>query len=47
MTDEYYLVDHSTFTYLVLPEKGFVEFFKREVQADQMARQVACFLEKG
>ena len=46
-TDEYYLVDHSTFTYLVLPEKGFVEFFKREVQADQMARQVACFLEKG
>lgn len=28
--DEYYLVDHSTFTYLVLPGHGFVEYFKRE-----------------
>ena len=25
--DEFYLVDHSTFSYLVLPEHGFVEFF--------------------
>jgi protein SCO1/2 len=46
-TDEYYLVDHSTFTYLVLPEKGFVEFFRREQQPEDMARIVACFLEKG
>ena len=45
--DEYYLVDHSTFTYLVLPEKGFVEFFRREVMPEDMARQVACFLETG
>ncbi len=45
--DEFYLVDHSTFTYLVLPEKGFVDFFRREVTPDQMARQVACFLDKG
>ena len=26
-TDEFYLVAHSTFTYLVLPGHGFVEFF--------------------
>jgi protein SCO1/2 len=45
--DDYYLVDHSTFTYLVLPENGFVEFFRREQQPEEMARQVACFLEKG
>jgi protein SCO1 len=45
--DDYYLVDHSTFTYLVLPESGFVEFFRREQQPEEMARQVACFLEKG
>ncbi|MDP2087691.1 MAG: SCO family protein [Gemmobacter sp.] len=45
--DDFYLVDHSTFTYLVLPEKGFVEFFRREVTPDQMARQVACFIDKG
>jgi protein SCO1 len=42
-----YTVDHSTFTYLVLPEKGFVEFFRREVTADQMATKVGCFVAKG
>ncbi len=41
-TDEY-LVDHSTFTYLVLPETGFAEFFRRDVTAEQMAETVACF----
>ncbi|WP_281857434.1 SCO family protein [Litoreibacter halocynthiae] len=40
---EYYLVDHSTFTYLVLPEKGFVEFFRREATAEQIADTVACY----
>ena len=43
--DEYYLVDHSTFTYLVLPEHGFVEYFRRDVTAEQMADTVACFAE--
>lgn len=41
---EYYLVDHSTFTYLVLPEAGFVDFFRREVTPEQMADRVACFI---
>lgn len=41
---DYYLVDHSTFTYLVLPETGFVDFFKRDDTADQMAERTACFL---
>lgn len=41
--DPYYLVDHSTFTYLVLPEVGFVEFFRRDDTAEQMAERVACF----
>jgi protein SCO1/2 len=40
---DYYLVDHSTFTYLVLPEKGFVEFFRREHTAEQIAETVACY----
>ena len=43
--DEYYMVDHSTFTYLVLPEHGFVEFFRREASPEDMAEQVACFVE--
>ncbi|WP_371224837.1 SCO family protein [Roseovarius sp. 2305UL8-3] len=42
--DEFYLVDHSTFTYLVLPEQGFVEFFRREIGAEQMAETVSCFV---
>ncbi|QCO55861.1 SCO family protein [Pseudorhodobacter turbinis] len=42
--DEYYLVDHSTFTYLMLPQTGFADFFKREVTADEMAQRVSCFI---
>ncbi len=42
--DEFYLVDHSTFTYLVLPEVGFVEYFRREVTPEQMADTVACYV---
>ena len=43
--DEFYLVDHSTFTYLMLPGHGFVEFFRREVSPEEMAAQTACFLD--
>ena len=44
--DEFYLVDHSTFTYLVLPGHGFVEVFRRDLPADQMAEQAACFIDR-
>jgi protein SCO1/2 len=44
--DEFYLVDHSTFSYLVLPEQGFVEFFRRETSPEEMADAVACFIDK-
>jgi protein SCO1/2 len=43
--DEYYLVDHSTFTYLVLPETGFVEFFKRDDTPEQIADTMSCFID--
>ena len=43
--EEYYLIDHSTFTYLVLPEDGFVEFFQRELTPEQLAERVGCFLD--
>jgi protein SCO1 len=45
--DEFYLMDHSTFTYLMLPGTGFVDFFRREITSEQMADSVACFLEAG
>ena len=44
-SDEYYLVDHSTFSYLVLPEHGFVEYFQRDVTPEVMAERAACFVE--
>lgn len=43
---EFYLVDHSTFSYLELPGHGFVEFFKRDLAPEAMADQIGCFLEK-
>jgi protein SCO1/2 len=42
---DYYLVDHSTFTYLVLPGHGVVEVFRRETTPEEMAKAVACFAE--
>ena len=44
---DYYLVDHSTFSYLVLPEHGFVEFFRRDVGADAIAERMACFIDNA
>ena len=42
-----YLVDHMTFTYLMHPEHGFLDFFRRELSPGQLAEQVACFLDRG
>lgn len=44
---DFYLIDHSTFTYLVLPETGFVEFFKRDTLPQDMANRVQCFIENA
>ncbi|MDG1129635.1 MAG: SCO family protein [Paracoccaceae bacterium] len=43
--DEYYLVDHSTMSYLVFPEDGFVEVFQRSLRAEDVADRIQCFLE--
>jgi len=43
--DDFYLVDHSTFTYLVLPEHGFVDYFRREVTPEDMAARTQCFVD--
>jgi len=45
--EDYYLVDHSTFSYLVLPGHGFVEFFRRSIEAEEMADQIQCFVDAG
>ncbi len=44
--DGEYLVDHSTFSYLVSPEHGFLEFFRRELSPEDLANKVGCFVER-
>lgn len=43
--DPYYLVQHSTFTYLMLPEHGFADFFRREDSPEDIAERVSCFVD--
>ncbi len=43
--EDYYLVDHSTFTYLTLPEHGTVGFFRRDMTPEQLADAVGCFID--
>lgn len=45
--DQFYMMDHSTFTYLMLPGSGFADFFTRDDTAQQIADRAACFIEKG
>lgn len=42
---DYYLVDHSTFSYLVFPGEGFVDFFRRDIGPEAMADRIGCFLD--
>lgn len=42
-----YEVDHTTLTYLMMPETGFVDFFQRETTSADMADKVSCFVEAG
>jgi protein SCO1/2 len=43
---EFYLMDHSTFTYLVDPVHGFLEFYASTVSAQEMAESVGCYVAK-
>ena len=43
--DELYVMDHTVYTYLMLPGSGFADFYKRDVTAQDIARSVGCFLQ--
>jgi protein SCO1/2 len=43
---EFYLMDHSTFTYLVDPAQGFLEFYPSTLGAQEMADSVGCYVSK-
>ena len=42
---EFYLVDHSTFSYLALPGHGVVEVYRRGQTAEEIADSMVCFIE--
>ncbi|KAA2315469.1 SCO family protein [Pseudooceanicola sediminis] len=43
--EDYYLVDHSTFSYLMFPDLGFADFYRRNLSAEQLAEQMSCFID--
>lgn len=45
--DGEYLVDHSTFSYFVMPEVGFVEYFRRELSPEELADKMQCFVDNA
>ena len=42
---DYYLMSHTTLTYLMLPDVGFVDFFHRDTPATVVADRAACYLD--
>ncbi len=45
--DEFYLIDHSTFSYLLLPGYGFVDIIRRDQSPEQVAEMVGCFIDRA
>ena len=41
---EFYLMDHSTFTYLMLPGTGLATYFGRDATPEEMAEQTSCLI---
>jgi protein SCO1/2 len=42
---EFYMMDHSTFSYLMTPGVGFLDFYRSEATPEAVADSVACFAE--
>jgi protein SCO1 len=45
--DDFYLIDHSTFSYFLLPEHGFVDIIRRDQPPEQVADTLACFIDNA
>lgn len=43
---DFYLVDHTTQTYLMFPETGFKTFFRRDSTPEKIAEITACFMDQ-
>ena len=44
---DFYEVQHTTLTYLMLPQTGFADFYNREATAQEIADHVGCFLKSS
>ena len=44
--DDFYLMDHTSISYLVLPETGFENFYRRDETPEDLAASAGCFLNK-
>ena len=42
--DAFYLVDHTAYSYLVLPGHGTVDYFSRDTTPEEIASRSACFI---
>lgn len=42
--DDFYLIDHSTFSYFMLPGHGFVDIIRRDQSPEQVADTLECFM---
>ncbi|MCH2076642.1 MAG: SCO family protein [Rhodobacteraceae bacterium] len=42
---DYYLMDHSTLTYLMNPGGEMITFFRRDLQPEVLAEQIGCIVE--
>lgn len=42
--DEFYLMDHTTFTYLMMPGSEIATFFRREDTAEKIAEVTSCLI---
>lgn len=40
---DYYLIDHSAYTYVALPEQGVVDFFRHEATEEEIVGRTACY----
>ena len=42
--EEYYLMDHSSFSYFMVPDVGFVDFLRSDLPPEVVADRLACVL---
>ncbi len=45
--DEFFLIDHSTFSYFMLPGHGFVDIVRRDQSPEQVADMLACYIDNA